>query len=134
MSDTMMQDALLLHRRGVDLLRDENAALRAEIDRLRARCRQIDDEAYDYAEQIEQLKAEIDRLRAAAKDSADHYADARAEMDRLRRILTALREPSEAMVADAAEYVLGYHEPDYRDIRTAIVVAVAVAEQEVGRE
>ena len=41
----------------------EGALLLAEIDRLRVRCRQIDDEAYDYAEQIEQLKAEIDRLR-----------------------------------------------------------------------
>ena len=50
----------------------ENAALRAEIDRLRVRCRQIDDEAYDYAEQIEQLKAEIDRLRTRENVIAQH--------------------------------------------------------------
>lgn len=35
MSDMTMREAVLVHYRGIDLLRDENAALRAEIDRLR---------------------------------------------------------------------------------------------------
>ena len=110
-------------------LNTENGALRAEIDRLRVRCRQIDDEAYDYAEQIEQLKAEIDRLRAAAKDSVDHYADARAEIDRLRRILAALREPSEGTLMAVLTAI--YTRATLTDI---IHAAVAAAEQEVGRE
>ena len=114
MSDTMMQDALLLHRRGVDLLRDENAALRAEIDRLRVRCRQIDDEAYDYAEQIEQLKA-------AAKDS-----------ERAERILAALRKPSEGVLAAVVGSIAipGFH----LVVQGVLQAAIAAAEQEVGRE
>ena len=129
----------------------ENAALRAEIDRLRVRCRQIDDEAYDYAEQIEALKA-------AAKDSMDHYTDARAEVDRLRdqlyladpsarsssadaarlgRILAALREPS-ADTVEAATCTFNAWDEEREWIKHGMVnalrAAVTAAEQEVGRE
>ena len=95
----------------------EGALLLAENDRLRARCRQIDDEAYDYAEQIEQLKA-------AAKDSA-----------RAERILAALREPSKEVWGAALkaynEALFATHTPR---LISALLAAVAAAEQEVGRE
>ena len=89
---------------------------KGEIDRQRVRCRQIDDEAYDYAEQIEQLKA-------AAKDSA-----------RAERILAALREPSED-VSNAVWSTWGLWDAQNHfaaTLHALVRAAVAAAEQEVG--
>ena len=106
-------------------VRDLICDARAEINRLRE---ELDAARRDHGIVMAALQSSMQDCEHHKKS----FAEAVAAHVRAERILAALREPSEAMVADAAEYVLGYHEPDYRDIRTAIVAAVAAAEQEVG--
>ena len=86
-------------------LRDRLAAVEAERDAEKQRRREIDDEAFVYAEQVEVM-----RRRAGSAE----------------RTLAALREPSVAIVRAAQQTWDG----DYCHMGVAIRAAVAAAEQE----
>ena len=148
MSDTAKRDAVLeefAHDAGVHRvwsvagmadeilrLRDENAALRAEIDRLRDQLHLADQSARSSRAEAERIRAEIERILTEARAEINHLC---RRADRAERILAALREPSEAVV-DAVHGIELREEWYARaQLHAAIIrAAVAAAEQEVGRE
>lgn len=76
--------------------------------------------------------ADAARLLAYAKVYEKLYADARAEIERLERILAALREPSETIVAASTSAWHLWNQHVVCPMEGAIRAAVTAAKQEVG--
>jgi hypothetical protein len=83
-------------------------------------------------EEIDRLRQERDDLREMVNAAQWAETVASAELEKLRRVLAALREPSEAVMAGA--FSAGAVWDVVTHVRKTIQLAVAAAEQETSTE
>ena len=117
----ILRATLASERAKILRFRDENGALRAEIDRLRS-------ERNEYRARFYAVVSLVpaDMLAGTLQDARDEYL-------KTRRILAALREPSVGAVDAAwAVYQAQTWWDERDDMSRALRAAVAAAEQEVG--